>query len=213
MSLKSLIKTGNLFGTEFCYKDIPEKLDPFDIEAFKKNPTEFYVVTTDINTGKPLYHRCDVGNGKDLLWMRASASMPLVSEIVKADGYEMLDGGISDSIPVKWMLDKGTDKTVVVLTQPESYKKEKNSALSFIKLKYRKYPALIKTMSERHVVYNETVEYIKELENEGKIFVIRPKEKLIISRLEKNPENLQKVYDLGRKDMEDNLEKLNNYLN
>lgn len=212
MSFKSLITTGDYFGKDFCYHELPEKLDVFDKKAFSENPCEFYVVTTDINTGKPLYYQCKNGDKNDLEWMRASASLPLFSKIVKHDGYEMLDGGISDSIPVKWMENQGASKIVAILTQPADYVKSKNNLMPVIKLLYRKYPGLIKAMKERYINYNEETEYIKKLEKEGKIFVIRPSRKLDISRTENNPDILQRVYDIGVSDAEKILNSLISYL-
>lgn len=213
MSLKSLILTGDYFGREFCYHELPEKLDPFDRTAFSKNPGEFYVVTTDVNTGKPLYHLCTDGKESDLEWMRASASMPLAAKIVKHEGYEMLDGGIADSIPVEWMLNKNVEKTVVVLTQPKDYVKGKNKMMPLVKTVFRKYPNMVKAMAERHINYNKSVEMVRKLENEGKIFVIRPHERITIKRTENNPDNLQNVYNMGREDMKERLGELVSYLN
>lgn len=212
MSLKSLITTGDYFGRDFCYRELPENLDIFDKEAFSENKGEFYVVTTDLNTGNPLYFHCKNGDSNDLEWMRASASLPLFSRIVKWDGYEMLDGGVADSIPIKWMEKEGADKIVAVLTQPSDYVKSKNGMMPLIKMIYRKYPHFIKAMADRHIKYNETTEYIRKLETEGKIFVIRPSVKLDISRTENNPDNLQRVYDTGVSDGEKILDKLINYL-
>ena len=211
MSLKSLILTGNLFGEQFCYHDIPERLDPFDTKTFEENPGKFYVVTTDVKTGKPIYHLCKDGGEEDIEWMRASASLPLVSKIVKTEGYEMLDGGISDSIPVEWMISKGANKIVLVLTREKGYRKEKNPAMPVIKFLYRKYPQFIEACESRYIVYNKTLELVDKLEKEGKVFVIRPEKNLGISKLEKNPENLQIVYDKGKSDMEKQMDNLKKY--
>ena len=134
MSIRSLIKTGDLFGEEFCYHELPERLDPFDLETFESNPVEFYVAATDVHTGKPVYHKCTDGKEEDLQWMRASASMPVVSRVVSVGGYELLDGGISDSIPVNWFRSQGYEKSIVVLTRAEGYRKKEsapNPAISF----------------------------------------------------------------------------------
>ena len=124
--LRTFLKTGDMFGEQFCYHDIPEHLDPFDYETYRKNPMDFYVVVTDAKTGKALYKKVDRCDKKEMEWMRASASMPNVSKPVCVDGYELLDGGVADSIPVQKMQELGFDKTVVVLTQPRDYVKKKN---------------------------------------------------------------------------------------
>ena len=194
----SLIKTGNIYNTDFAYGEVPLKYDVFDFDAYQNDSTEFYVVCTDIETGEAVYHSYGGKDDHGFDWIRASASMPIVSRIVEIDGQKLLDGGIADSIPVKYFEKIGYDKNVVVLTQPGSYRKKKNALLPLIRLKYRKYPKLAEAMENRHLVYNQTLEYIAEQEKQGKLFVIRPKEKLRIGKVEKDPEKLKEIYDLGR---------------
>ena len=112
---RSLIKTGDLFGGEFCYHELPDRLDLFDRAAYDANPLPFYAVCTDVATGEPVVHRCDDAE-ESLEWLRASASMPLVSRIVTIDGRGYLDGGISDSVPLRTFERMGYEKNVVVLT-------------------------------------------------------------------------------------------------
>ncbi|MBQ7386418.1 MAG: patatin family protein [Ruminococcus sp.] len=211
-SFRSLIKTGDMFGADFCYRTIPFELDIFDNETFKNNPLKFYVVATDVNTGKAVYKRVDSADEKGLLYMRASASMPLVSTIINVDGTELLDGGISDSIPLEFFINKGCKKNLVILTQPKDYIKKKNSLIPLMKISLRKYPKLIEAMSNRHILYNKQVKYAEEAEKNGSAFIIRPAEKLPIGRLEKNPETLKTVYELGREEALKNLDKIKEYL-
>ncbi len=197
-SVLSLLLTGNLYGAKFCYYTIPEKLDIFDKETFENNPMDFHVVTTNIETGKPVYEKFSEYNKRCVEWIRASASLPLVSKIVKIDGYKLLDGGLSDSIPVKYFQSIGYDKNVVVLTQPEGFVKEVNKQLKHIKKVYRKYPEFINTIANRHYVYNETLEYIHKQEAEGKLFVIRPPEKICVKGVGDDAETITKAYNMGR---------------
>lgn len=211
-SVRSLIKTGDLFGEDFCYNKIPNELDPFDNDAFRKSSTEFYIVTTDIETGNAIYKKYDVDDPEALLWMRASASMPLASRIVTAGDKKMLDGGMADSVPLKYFESIGYNKNVVVLTQPDGYVKKKNSTIPLIKLVYKQYPNLIRAMENRHIVYNETTAYIKEKESNGELFVIRPDEKLNVNHVEHNPDELEKAYQAGRQKAEKVLDELKEYL-
>ncbi len=211
-SFRSLIKTGDMFGRDFCYNKIPNELDIFDNDTFIKNPLEFYVVATDINTGEAVYKRIDSADQQGLEYMRASASMPLASRPVKIGDKEYLDGGITDSVPLEYFINKGFKKNLVILTQPEGYIKKKNSLIPLMKLKLRKYPKLIKAMANRHVVYNKQTEFAEKMEKSGSALIIRPTEKLPIGRLEKNPETLKAVYDLGRKEAIKNLDKIREYL-
>jgi len=208
----SLIKTGDIYGAEFCYKTLPEQLDVFDTETFQNNPMEFYVVSTDIETGKPVYKKCLTGIKDELLWFRASASMPLVSRIVECEGRKMLDGGISDSIPVRFFQKEGYEKNVVVLTRPETYRKKKNSLSSLIKLVYKKFPNFVDTMLNRHIMYNETLDYIADCEKEGSVFVLRPEGPLEIGHIEHNPDKMQAAYDEGRRIAKKHINEIKTFL-
>lgn len=212
-SLRSLIKTGDMFGRDFCYNKIPNELDVFDNDTFKENPMEFFVVATDINTGKAVYKKIDSADEEGLMYMRASASMPLVSTPVEVQGKTFLDGGIANSIPLEFFINKGFDKNLVILTQAKGYIKKKNSLIPLMKLKLKKFPKLIEAMANRHILYNSQVSYAEEMEKKGKALIIRPKEKLPIGRLEKNPETLKVVYDLGREEAIKNLDRIKEYLN
>ncbi len=211
-SMRSLIFTGNLFGADFCYHELPEKLDIFDDKAYNANPMEFYVVCTDVETGKPLYKKCDRVDGKFLDWIRASASLPLVAQIVEVDGYKLLDGGISDSVPLKYFESIGYDRNIVILTQPKGYLKEKNKMLPVIKRVFKKYPKMIEAIENRHIMYNETLKYIEEREKSGEVLVLRPKGKLPVKRTSRDPEKLKAVYNEGRRIGEENIEKVKEFL-
>lgn len=197
-SIRSLLKTGDLYGADFCYNRIPNELDVFDLEAYKKNPIPFYVVASDCRTGKCVYKKLETCDENDLKWMRASASMPLVSRPVDVDGYELLDGGMTDSIPLEFFEKLGFSSNIVVLTQPRNYKKSPNVLMPFIKMSLGKYPALVQAMKNRHKMYNAETEYVFEQEKKGKVLVICPENSLEISRTEKNPDELQRVYEIGR---------------
>ena len=210
-SVHSLLKTGNLFGAEMLYDIIPNELDLFDYDTYNKNKSNFYVVITDINTGKPEYVK--IGDlKKDIIYVRASSSLPLLAQNVKINDKEYLDGGISDSIPIKKSIADGNKKNVVILTRDSTYRKGKNSLMPIIKLKYKKYPNFVKSMADRYIVYNEILDFIKELENNGDVFVIRPKKPVNIGRTEKNREKLEALYNDGYNDAKDCYEELLKYL-
>ena len=212
VSIRSLLFSGDIYNAKFCYEEIPVHLDPFDVDAYQKNPTEFYVVATDVNTGKAVYQRLDKGDGDDIQWIRASASMPLVSRIVKIGEQELLDGGIADSIPFEWFIQNGYERNIVVLTQPKGYVKSKNSLMPLVRWRMKKYPKMIEAMAKRHIEYNECLKQLEQREQEGNILVIRPSEPLGIKRTEKNPEKLKAVYELGRKDAEAMIGKIRDFL-
>ena len=209
----ALLKDGNIYSSDFCYKEVPLVHDVFDFDTYKDDPMEFYVVCTDIESGKAVYTKCDDLNNHGFDWIRASASMPLVSQVVEIDGLKMLDGGIADSIPIRFFEKMGYDKNIVVLTQPKDYVKKKNALLPLIKAKYRKYPKLIEAIANRHTVYNETLSYIESKEKKGELLVIRPHTRLNIGKIEKDPEKLKQVYDIGRQITTQQLDVIKKYLN
>ena len=212
MSFKSLIKTGDFFNVDFCYYKLPETLDPFDNDAFDKNPTPFYAVCSDVKTGKAVYHKCDSVRGEKIKWIQASASMPLAAKIVKIDEGEFLDGGITDSIPIKKMQELGYSKNIIILTQEAGYRKKPNSLLPLIKRVYKKYPELINAIQNRHIIYNQQLDYLEEQEKLGNVIIIRPSQKPQAGRIEKDKEKILSTYNLGRNDAEKLLETVKNFI-
>lgn len=198
MSIQSLIKTGDLVGVEFCYHELPDKLDVYDHDTFLRNPTPYYAVCSNVDTGEAEYIRItDMREQIDVL--RASASLPFCSRVVEIGDKRYLDGGCTDSIPAEQFQKMGYGRNVVVLTRPMDYRK-KPMSMPLVKLFYRKYPKFVAALARRHSRYNEAVEKILELEKTGEVFVIRPAEALEVGRLETDPEKVQQVYNRGRAD-------------
>ncbi len=206
MGIRPLLKTGNIINNKIAFDDIPFKLDKFDEEEFQKSKTEFHLVVTNIKTGKPEYIK--ITNTKEQMkYFIATSAMPYVSKIVEINGKEYLDGALGDSIPIKKMESMGYDKIIVVLTKPYGYKKKKRSPL-FSKLKYNKYPSLQNAINTRYLQYNETIDYINQKEKKGEIIVLRPSRKVKMSRIEKDVNKLQEMYDLGIEDTKNKLNKI-----
>ncbi len=198
MGFKSWLKTGDIVGVDFCYHELPDKLDIYDHEAFRQCKVPFYVTCSNVETGEAEYLQItDMKEQVD--YLRASATLPYFSRIVNINGKKYLDGGCTDSIPVEAFQKLGYSHNVVVLTREAEYRKAPEQGF-LAKLLYRKYPEYTKALCDRHLTYNRTVERIVEMEKEGSVFVIRPESSLNIGRLEKNPENVQRVYDIGRAD-------------
>ena len=200
ISWRSLIKTGDLYGEQFCYHELPDVLDPFDRKAYEANPLDFYVTCTDVHTGRPVYHLCNKGDAEDIQWMRASASMPLAAKVVSVAGHDLLDGGVSDAIPISWFRSIGYKRNIVILTQPEGYRKKKSTMVPLLKLFLKKHPAIADAMMKRHEVYNSTLDEVQHLQEAGNTFVLRPSKQTGIKRTERNPEKLRELYQLGRQD-------------
>lgn len=212
-SVRSLIRTGDMFGAEFCYHTLPDKLDIFDYDAYNRNPMEFYVVCTDVETGRPVYKRLNTINYDGLEWIRASASMPLASRIVEIDGRKFLDGGISDSIPLRFMENNGYEKNIVILTQPRDYEKKDSKSVSLVKKAYRKYPKLVGTYANRPKMYNEQLRHIRQSEAQRKAYVIAPPATLPIGHVEHNQDKLLEVYRIGRNTALKHLDEILRFMN
>lgn len=207
-SVRSWLTTGDLFGADFGYHYMPRHLDVFDEQTFGADPTHFFVVCTDVETGEPVYKELREANDEAYDWIRASASMPLAARIVEIGGRKLLDGGLADSIPLQFMQQQGYDRHLVVLTQPAGYEKRPNRLLPLIRLKYRKYPNFIATAARRHEMYNRQLAYVAQEEAAGRAIVIRPPKKLPIEHLSHNPETMDEVYQLGRKAAKERLEEI-----
>ncbi|MDO4805335.1 MAG: patatin family protein [Lachnospiraceae bacterium] len=211
-SVRSLRETGDFFGSEFCYKRIPLELDPFDTKTFTENPMEFYVVATDLVTGKPVYHKLYDGLNSDLKWIQASASMPLAAKTIEIGRWKLLDGGVADSIPLQFLENKGYDKNVVILTQPRGFVKKPSKALPAVRVAYREYPKFVRKMETRHIHYNEETDYVMEREREGACFVICPSESLPINHISHEPMEIVETYEAGRAAAWDRLEEMRGFL-
>lgn len=198
-SWKSWRRSGNLYGAHFCYHLLPEKLDLFDKQTFAKNPMEFWSVATDAETGLANYHLLRDCNYADLEWVRASASIPFFAHPVAIQGHFYFDGGVSDSIPFKFA-QKRYEKNVVVTTQPQAYRKGKDHLWPIEKVVLRKYPAVLRKIKTRAQDYNQCLDDLKEQERLGKVFVIRPPYSLKIGTIESDQNELQRVYQIGRKE-------------
>ena len=210
---KSLLKSGNYFNAEFGYHVVPYEYDIFDIETFEKDPLEFTVVCTDVETGAAVYHQMDHVDYDELEWLRASASMPLASKVVEVQGHKLLDGGVSDSIPLEYYEQQGYDRNVVILTQPLGYQKEHNKLMPLMRLALRKYPRFLKALDERHLMYNQELEYVAEAERQGRCLVIRPDGPIPIGHLSHDPQQMRLVYDMGRKVGERYIDRIKEFYN
>ena len=210
-SVNSLIKTGDMFGVEMLYDLIPNKLELYDYDTFNKFKGNFYSVVTNCKTGKAEYIKIK-DMKKDIIAVRASSSLPLLSRIVEINGKEYLDGGITDSIPIKKSIKDGHKKNVVILTRDKTYRKSKPKFLSFFKLKYKKYPNLVKAIENRYKMYNETLDFLEEEKAKNKVFIIQPKLPVKISRIEKDKDKLKELYDQGYEDAKEIYEDLMKFL-
>ncbi len=211
-SWQSLLRTGDLYNAEFAYHIVPTQYDLFDEAAYDANPMAFYVVCTDVETGLPVYKSLDKATPLTFDWIRASASMPLASKVVALEGMKVLDGGVADSIPLSYFESIGYERNVVILTQPEGYVKEHNQLMPFMRMALRKYPRMIEALDKRHIMYNAQLEYVRQAEREDRCLVIRPEESLSIGHISHDPDDMQRVYDIGRSAGEKHLAAIRNFL-
>ena len=211
-SWRSWIATGDLFGGEFCYHKMPDELDVFDKETFDSNPMEYYAVCTDVETGEAVYKRLMKCSPETYEYIRASASMPMVSNIVEVGGRKLLDGGVTDSIPLRFFQEQGYERNLVILTQPADYQKQHNRLMPILRLWLHRYPKMIEALDKRHEMYNRQLEYVREEERKGNTYVIRPPEKLVIGHISHDENEMQGVYQMGRRVGEGRLKDIVEFL-
>lgn len=211
-SMRNLLRTGDLYSIDFAYREVPLKIDPFDIDVLRVNPMRFTVVCTDIESGEAVYHDIEHGDEEDLDWIRASASVPMLAKPVRLEGRLLLDGGIATSIPVDWMMAQGHDRNVVILTQPAGYCKEPNRLMPLLRMVLRRYPKLVELLGNRHERYNAQLYEVARLEHEGRLFAIRPSESVTAPISVKDPEILERIYQVGRHDGEATFAELTAYM-
>lgn len=208
----SLFTTGNYFNADFAYHYLPNKLDVVDFDTFRNNPMEFWAVATNVGSGKAVYRQLKVLDYEELEFVRASASMPLMSKIVKLKGQRLLDGGVADSIPLDFFQRQGYKRNVVVLTQPMGYQKRPIGIMPLIRLQLNHHPKMLKALAERHIMYNKQLEFVQQEERSGNTFVIRPQAALNVGRMTHNPDKMQEIYEEGRKVAIAELQKLQQFL-
>lgn len=211
-SWRSWIATGDLFGGEFCYHKMPDELDVFDKETFDSNPMEYYAVCTDVETGEAVYKRLMKCSPETYEYIRASASMPMVSRIVEIGGSKLLDGGVTDSIPLRFFQEQGYERNLVILTQPADYQKRHNRLMPILRLWLHRYPKMIEALDRRHEMYNQQLEYVREEERKGNTYVIRPPQKLVIGHISHDENEMQGVYQMGRRVGEGRLKDIVEFL-
>lgn len=212
MGWRSLWKTGDWVGAEFSYHVLPVDLDPVDFDTYANNPMEFHLVCTDVDTGKPVYHQLPVIDHEALDWVRASASLPIISKPVHLNGMRLLDGGLVDSIPLEYFQKQGYERNVVILTQPKGFKKSAPKGIKLMRWLLRKTPAVAEALATRHLMYNRELDYLSEQELLGNTFLIYPEDELPIGRIEQDEAKMRNVYQMGRNAAKEKMEALKKFL-
>lgn len=213
LSWQNYIKHRQLFGMDFIFEEIPNRLVPYDYEAFYQNQSEFVIGTTDCYSGEPIYYkRSDYG--KDVLkLLKASSSLPFAAPEVEFKGKTLLDGGISDPIPIKQAERDGYQKNIVVLTRNKDYRKSPSRFHFFVKRRYGHYPGLVEALLKRHQLYNETLDYLEKQEREEKVYILRPTHQLKVGRMERSTERLTELFGQGYNDAKNSIQKIHSWMN
>ena len=196
LSLQSFVRTGNVCGREFVFDEIPNKLDPFDPSAYNESPVRLTCVSSNLNTGEADYTTME-DYQRDLPYLIATSSLPLLSQIVEVDGKKLLDGGNCDSIPLNHSRLTGAKKHIVVLTQHESYVKQPNKLMALMRARYADYPYFCDRAEHRHFEYNRLMRELPRLHEAGEIFLIRPQKPVEVGHLEHDQDKLLDLYSQG----------------
>jgi predicted patatin/cPLA2 family phospholipase len=211
ISWRNYFKSRQLFGMDFIFDEIPNKLVPYHYDEFYKNESEFVIGTTDCHTGKPVYFS-KKDYGKDMLKvLKASSSLPFIAPEVDFNSRVLLDGGISDPIPIKKAQEDGFKKNIVILTRNRGYSKKPSKFTFMVKRKYPHYTGLQKALAERCRTYNDTLRYVEQEEKNGTVLVIQPQEPLTVGRMERNPQKLEKLYLQGYEDARTSFDRINQF--
>ena len=210
--IRSLLKTGNYYNAYFAYKLVPTHYDVFDYNVFDDSPMECYAVCFDVKTGEGVYQRLTHVDSNFFEWVRASASMPVVAQPVEVGGRLLLDGGLADSIPLEFMMSKGYERNVVILTREEGYRKTAEHGLWLMKPFLRKYPKVIEALKHRPAHYNQQLQLVREQERKGTAFVFRPLKPLDVSRTTHDAAEMNRVYQQGREEALQRLDELKKFL-
>lgn len=204
LGVGNFLRTKSMFGMDFIFDEIPNRLDPFDYAAFQTSPMAFVAGVTDVETGLPVYFDKSL-MGEDNRILRASSAIPVFSPMVEIGGRFYLDGGTSDPIPVHRALEEGCDQVVVVLTRERGFHKNPEGFRRLYHRMLRRYPKMIDTLDRRHEIYNETLDDLMKLEQQGVAVVIAPETSLGVGRFEKSREKLKEIYLRGFADLESRL--------
>ncbi|MCA1023466.1 patatin family protein [Halobacillus litoralis] len=212
ISYKRMLTKRQLFGMDFLFDKLPNELVPFDYESFMKQSAKFVVATTDMDSGRPVFFDSFHDRDSLLKVIRASSSLPMIAPSIEFKGFQLMDGGIADPIPLQRSIDDGNQKHVIVLTRNDGYIKGRSKAGWYLNRRYKKFPNFAKTMADRHIHYNAQLEHVRKMEEEGRAFVIRPRQPLVVSRIERNRDRLHNLYMQGYQEAEALGEQLTDFL-
>lgn len=212
MGLLSWLRTGDWVSSEFSYHTVPDSLDVFDWEAWSRNPMDFHLVCTDVDTGRAVYRRIDEPGREAFEWFRASASMPVAARPVEIGGRRLLDGGIADSIPLRHFQSLGYGRCVVILTQPMGFRKSPMRVMPLLRVALRRHPAIVRALEVRHEMYNRELDYLAREQQAGRALVVCPDGPIAIGRLELDADKMRRVYASGRRAGQDWLERIKQFI-
>jgi predicted patatin/cPLA2 family phospholipase len=213
ISYRNLLFKKELFGMDFIFNKLPNELVPFDFDTFNSATEKFLVGTTDCLTGEPVYFEKNDVPDDFLKIIRASSTLPFMAPAIEYQGRTLMDGGIADPIPLRKAQNDQVAKNVLILTKPKGYRKKKSSFSWLPQYVYKEFTGLNKALEIRYKMYNETLDYIEELEAQKKIFVLRPSQNVKVGRVERNTVKLTQLYDLGYEDAKNEYEKLLSWMN
>ncbi|UKS29114.1 patatin family protein [Paenibacillus sp. HWE-109] len=212
LSYRNLVRHKSIFGMDFIFNELPNKLVPFDYDAFYNSTQQFAIGTTDAHTGEPIYYTKHQLMKETMPIVQASSSLPFVAKPIHYEGRTLFDGGLVDPIPVQKSVADGNKKHIIVLTKEQGYRKSPFKQRWLAKSFYPKYDGLVNVLVNRSEIYNATLETISKMEADGSAIIIRPSAKVLVGRMEKNPKKLEDLHDLGYSDAKRMGSQLKNWL-
>lgn len=212
LSWRNLLLKRQLFGMDFLFDEVPNKIVPFDFDTFLSADERFYVGTIDCISGEAMYFEKKELEMDILKIIRASSSLPFIAPPVNHDGRLLLDGGLVDPIPLQKSLNDGNQKNVVIMTQSQLNQYPPSRSSMWLKKIYRKYPKVAEAFSVRIDTYNDTLQKLKNGLETGDVFLLQPSEELPVNTFERNQKKLLNLYELGYSDAKTNRARLTKWL-
>ncbi|GAA0595537.1 patatin family protein [Virgibacillus siamensis] len=212
ISIKRLLQKKELFSMDYIFDKLANQTFPLEFQAFSEASSRFIIGTTDINTGKPIFHDTFQKQQDLSTIIRASCSLPVLAPSIEYNGNQLIDGGVSNPIPIAPLLDRGIKKHVVILTRNKGYIKKPTKLNWFFKRVFKNNPELIRLLHDRHLLYNETMKKLTAMQQRNEVFIIQPKDPLQASRIEKNHHKLEALYRQGYRETERNHAALYSFL-
>lgn len=205
LSMRNFRKCGSIFGLDFVFDEVPNRLVPFDWETFHRYSGRVRVGVTNALTGKAEYLD-GMQLDRPCTMLRATCALPHMFPPIEINGTPYYDGGVADSVPIAQALRDGSRRNLVILTRPAGYWK---TTTPYVRLGARamrhRFPAMEQTMLYRAERYNQTTLLLDELKRRAPADTVILRPAMSLDSFEKDVSVLHRSYDHGYQLAMDNM--------